>query len=39
MEVLKDAGLGSEKIINPLISETKEILKVVSKARKNKTFD
>ncbi|WP_255412204.1 MULTISPECIES: four helix bundle protein [Aquimarina] len=39
LEVLKDAGLGSEKIINPLISEAKEILKVVSKARKNITFD
>ena len=28
-----------EKLINPLLSEAEEILKIVSKARKNTTFN
>ncbi|WP_378179086.1 four helix bundle protein [Aquimarina sp. SS2-1] len=39
LEVLKDSGLASEKVINPLIKEAEEILKVVSKARKNTIFN
>lgn len=39
LEVLKDSGLAPEKLINPLLNEAEEILKVVSKARKNTTFN
>lgn len=35
LELLMESGLASEKAIKPLLSEAKEIAKVVSKARKN----
>ena len=35
LEILKDTKLASEKDLKPLISEALEILKIVSKARKN----
>ncbi|EZH71388.1 hypothetical protein ATO12_07745 [Aquimarina atlantica] len=39
LEVLKDSKLAPEDSINPLLIEAIEISKVVSKARKNTTFD
>lgn len=39
LEVLKDSGLATDKVIAPLLNEAKEILEVLSKARKNTTFE
>ncbi|WP_109434237.1 MULTISPECIES: four helix bundle protein [Aquimarina] len=39
LEVLRDSELASRKIIDPLLKEAEEIVKVVSKARKNTSFD
>ncbi|MEZ4817405.1 MAG: four helix bundle protein [Flavobacteriaceae bacterium] len=35
LEILKDSGLASEEDLKPLLVETLEIVKIVSKARKN----
>ncbi len=37
LEVLKDANLASEELLTPLLEETLEIVKIVSKARKSTT--
>ncbi len=38
LEILEDSGLVSSNKITPLLKEANEILKVLSKARKNTTF-
>ena len=35
LEILKDANLASEELLTPLLNETLEIVKIVSKARKS----
>ncbi|WOD44616.1 four helix bundle protein [Hwangdonia lutea] len=35
LEVLKDTNFASEDMLNPLLKETLEIVKILSKARKN----
>lgn len=39
LEVLRDTGLATDKVIIPLLNEAEEILKVLSKARKNTNFE
>ena len=39
LEILKDANLASEELLTPLLDETLEIVKIVSKARKSTSRD